>query len=84
MIVENTIRQASKILKSNNINTYMLDAEIILSNIMGVSREFLIINSHKNISEKVFPEYDASKGTMELLAEILGQALMTLIGLFFI
>jgi hypothetical protein len=33
----------------------------------------------QNISEKVFPEYDASKGTMELLAEILGQSLMTLI-----
>ena len=32
----------------------------------------------QNISEKVFPEYDASKGTMELLAEILGQSLMTL------
>jgi len=38
----------------------------------------------QNISEKVFPEFDASKGTMELLAEILGQALMTLMGLFFI
>ena len=38
----------------------------------------------QNISEKVFPEYDASKGTMELLAEILGQALMACIGLFFI
>ena len=38
----------------------------------------------QNISEKVFPEFDASKGTMELLAEILGQALMTLLGLFFI
>ena len=38
----------------------------------------------QNISEKVFPEYDASKGTMELLAEILGQSLMTLLGLFFI
>ena len=38
----------------------------------------------QNISEKVFPEFDASKGTMELLAEILGQSLMTLIGLFFV
>jgi len=38
----------------------------------------------QNISEKVFPEFDASKGTMELLAEILGQSLMTTIGLFFI
>ena len=38
----------------------------------------------QNISEKVFPEFDASKGTIELLAEILGQSLMTLLGLFFI
>ena len=38
----------------------------------------------QNVSEKVFPEYDASKGTMELLAEILGQSLMACIGLFFI
>jgi len=38
----------------------------------------------QNISEKVFPKFDASKGTMELLAEILGQSLMTLIGLFFV
>jgi len=38
----------------------------------------------QNVSEKVFPEFDDSKGTMELLAEILGQSLMTLIGLFFI
>uniref|UniRef100_A0A6C0EPU0 Uncharacterized protein n=1 Tax=viral metagenome TaxID=1070528 RepID=A0A6C0EPU0_9ZZZZ len=38
----------------------------------------------QNISAKVFPEFDASKGTMELLAEILGQSLTTLVGLFFI
>ena len=38
----------------------------------------------QNISEKVFPEFDASKGTLELLAEILGQSLMSIIGLFFI
>lgn len=38
----------------------------------------------QNISEKIFPEYDSSKGTIELLAEILGQALLTIIGLFFI
>jgi len=38
----------------------------------------------QNISEKVFPEFDASKGTLELLAEILGQSLMSIVGLFFI
>ena len=58
MIVENTIKQASKVLKNNNISTYILDAEIILSNIMDVSREFLIINSHMNISEKVIKKFN--------------------------
>ena len=38
----------------------------------------------QNISERVFPEYDASKGTMELLVEILGQSLMTMVSLFFV
>jgi len=38
----------------------------------------------QNISEKVFPEFDATKGTIELLAEILGQSLMMIVGLFFI
>jgi hypothetical protein len=38
----------------------------------------------QNVSEKIFPEHDDSKGTLELLAEILGQSLTTLVGLFFI
>ena len=42
MILENTIKNASVILKNNNISSHQLDAEIILSNIMGVSREFLL------------------------------------------
>ena len=53
MILEKTIKQASQILKKNNINSHELDAEIILSDIMGVKREFLIINNHINISEKI-------------------------------
>ena len=57
MILENTIKQASKILKKHNINSYLLDAEIILSNIMGVKREFLITNSNINISEKIAKKY---------------------------
>ena len=58
MIVENTIKRASKILKNNNINTYLLDSEIILSNIMGVSREFLIFNSHINISQNIIKKFN--------------------------
>jgi len=58
MILENTIKQASQLLKKHNIVSYELDAEIILSNIMGVSKEFLIVNNHKNISKKTIKKYN--------------------------
>ena len=41
MIIENTIKQASELLKNKNICTYQLDAELLLSEIMNVKREFL-------------------------------------------
>ena len=40
MNLENTIKKASQILKNNNICTHELDAEIILSDVMGVKREY--------------------------------------------
>jgi len=58
MILEETIKQASKILKSHNIHSHELDAQIILSDIMGIKREFLITNNEINISEKVIEKYD--------------------------
>ena len=58
MILENTINQASRLLKSHNITSHELDAEIILSNIMGVTREFLIINNKKNISTHTIKKYE--------------------------
>ena len=57
MILENTIKQASQLLKNHNINSHELDAEIILSDIMGVKKEFLIINSDLNISKKTSQKY---------------------------
>ena len=58
MILENTIKQASQLLKSHNIISHELDAEIILSDIMGVTREFLIVNNHVNISKKTIKKYN--------------------------
>ena len=52
MILEHTINKGSQFLKKQNISSHELDAEIILSDIMGVTREFLIINNHVNISKK--------------------------------
>jgi len=58
MILEHTVKKASQFLKEKNIVSHELDAEIILSDIMGVPREFLITNNHINISKKILNKYD--------------------------
>ena len=40
------------------INSYELDAQIILSDIIGVKRESFIINNEINITEKIAEKYD--------------------------
>ena len=58
MILEETIKEASKVLKKHNIISHTLDAEIILSDIIGVSREFLLTNNNLNISKKIIKKYN--------------------------
>ena len=58
MNLENIIKEASKKLKNNNITSHTLDAEIILADIMGLKREFLITNDKINISENVREKYN--------------------------
>ena len=57
MILEQTIHQASKNLKESNIASHQLDAEIILSNIMSVTREYLITNNDLNITKTTKQKY---------------------------
>ena len=57
MNLDNTINKASQILKNHNIHSHELDAQIILSNIMGVKRESLITNNEINISKKIMEKY---------------------------
>ena len=57
MNLETTVKKASQILKNHNVLSHELDAEIILSEIMGIKREYLIINDKKNISEKIAKKY---------------------------
>ena len=52
MIVEKTIKEASQIFKNHNIHSHELDAQIILSEILGVKREYLITNNKMIISKK--------------------------------
>ena len=58
MILANTIKKASMVLKNNNIISHQLDAEIILSNIMGVTREFLITKDNLTITKKLIKKYN--------------------------
>ena len=58
MNLENTIKEASKKLKNNNITSHVLDAQIILADIMGLKREFLITNDKIDISKTVREKYN--------------------------
>ena len=53
-----TIKKASQILKDHNVQTYELDAQIILSDIMGVTIEFLITNNYLTVSKRIKKKYD--------------------------
>ena len=75
MILENTIKQASKFLKRNKIKTHQLDAQIILAEIMGVPKEFLLINEKIEISNKIKKKYNKAierRGKNEPVAYITG------------
>ena len=58
MIIENAIKQASQLLKYHKITTHELDAQIILSDIMKVKKEFLVANNCITVSEKITNEYN--------------------------
>ena len=52
MKIEIAINKASKELKKNNIKSALLDSELLLSKVINKDREFIILNSEKNINEK--------------------------------
>ena len=58
MILENTIKQASLLLKNQNIISHELDAQIILSDIMRVTRDFFVANSHINVSKNTIKKFN--------------------------
>ena len=60
MNLENTIKKASQLLKNQNIHSHELDAQIILSEIMGIKRESLITNNEISISKKIMEKYNCA------------------------
>lgn len=58
MILENTIKQASQLLKNKNIISHELDVQVILSDIMGVTRDFFIANGHIHVSINTIKKFN--------------------------
>ena len=46
-----TINYGNKILKSHNINTYNLDSELILANVLNSTREEILTNLDKKVDD---------------------------------
>ena len=57
MKLEIAISNAYKNLKNNNIKSALLDSELLMSNVINKSREFIILNLDKDISEKQFENF---------------------------
>ena len=57
MISEKIIDKASKILKNKKIHSHEIDAQLILSDIMKVKREYLIINNKNHNPKKIKKKY---------------------------
>jgi len=58
MNLKNTIASGAQLLKDNFIQSHLLDAEIILSNVLKVQREFLLLKENINISKKEIKKYN--------------------------
>ncbi len=52
-----TLNFGSYRLKSSNIETYILDSEILLSFALNLSREHILVNSNTKIKKKIFNKY---------------------------
>ena len=52
MYVSEIISTGSKLLKSKNIESHLLDSELILSNVLNKKRESLLTSENYKISKK--------------------------------
>ena len=57
MKLETALQNGYQILQKNDIKTALLDSEILLSVAINKSREYIILNSNLNISDKEYIYY---------------------------
>ena len=52
MNIQSAIKKASEVLKINNIKTYQLDSEILMSKTIQKEKDYIILNFKEEISKK--------------------------------
>ena len=57
MIINSLIKQGSKILKKQNIDSHQIDAELLLSKAIRKDRVFLLTNDEYKVSQKETSDY---------------------------
>ena len=57
MIINSLIKQGSKILKKQNIDSHQIDAELLLSKAIRKNRVFLLTNDERKVSSKETSNY---------------------------
>tara|TARA_Y100000741_G_C17844722_1_gene392115 strand:- start:78 stop:368 length:291 start_codon:yes stop_codon:yes gene_type:complete len=67
MNIQTALNQANQKLKRNNIFSYKLDSEILMSNVVKEERDYIILNLNKNLSSLQLINYrklinDRSRG----------------------
>ena len=76
MKVLEAIKAGSKLLKENNIPTYILDSELLLSKNLNKSREELLINLEQNINKRDFANFNKHlirRSKKEPIAYLIGE-----------
>ena len=57
MNIEKAIKIGSQILSENNVKTFKLDSEILMSNVIKKERSFMILNSQDKLKKSFFNHY---------------------------
>ena len=80
MIINSLIKQGSKILKKQNIDSHQIDAELLLSKATRKDRVFLLTNDECKVSQKETSDYlnfilrrKKQKNSLRILKKMLRQ-----------
>ena len=76
MYIENLIKEGSEKLKKNNIPSFLLDSEILLSKSIGKKREYIILNPKKMIDLdklNIYNELISQRALGKPIAYLLGK-----------